>query len=322
MQLTKLTEEMQLAAEKSKTLYQEAINLIKYILKQAEALEPINLQNIFSITDSIINQMMLYDAEFLHLVNSADTSENYLCSHSLNVLILSIEVGLGLGYNKSRLNESSIGALFHDIKILKVSDLASQPKGLAKEEYDLIKERPFYGVELLQKIKGSSDVAIYVAKEQLERRGDSGYPRVLENGYIKEYAKLISLVEAYENLMRPYGSGKRYAPHEAIKEILSMGLKSFESKMVKALINRVGIYPVGTWVKLETGEIAKVLDLDRNLPLRPVVYIMFDKHEKRLKEPRILNLAKQYNVYIKRPLADEELEKIAKTQQERLNEAI
>jgi hypothetical protein len=122
---------------------------------------------------------------------------------------------------------------------------------------------------------------------------------------------LISLVEAYENLTRPCGLGKRYTPHEATKELLSTGLNRFEPKMMKALINLIGIYHVGTWVELDGGEIAKVLECNKALPFRPVVNIIFDNHRKRLKEPRMLNLAKQYNTYIKRAIVYEELEKIA-----------
>lgn len=294
---------------KSKVLYQEAIDLIKNILSQAKNLQPINLNHISQITEGIINQMMIRDTELLDLANNTNTEENYLYAHSVNVLVLSIEVGLALGYNKSRLNELSMGASLHDIGMVKVIDLATRPRRLIEKEYDTIKQHTFYGVELLEKIKGLTDVAIYVAREHHERIDGSGYPHALKNGHIKEYSRLIGLVDTYEALTHTRAYRKKSLPHEAIKELLK-NTKPYDSEMIKALINRIGIYPVGSWVELNTGEIAKLLELDRDSPLRPMVNIVFDNDKKRLENTKTLNLKKQYNIYIKRPLGDDELRDI------------
>lgn len=286
-------------------LYLTGIQLIKEILTNAEELKPINLVQIKQWISGIVDCFMFMDTELLRL-SYEYASENYVYSHMVNTTIMSGEVGLGLGYNKSQLNELGLATFLHDIGMIKVEKLAMQTRRLSEEEYSKIKDHPLYGAAILTKIKDIPEPIIYAAKEEHERMNGTGYPKGLNDGEISEYARIVAIVDVYEALThsRPYR--KKNSPHEAIKELI-VNTPLFDSRILRVLINKLGIYPISSWVELNSNEIGKVMINNNEFPLRPLVNILFDATGNQLKDPRAINLAKQFNLFIKRPLRGDEL---------------
>lgn len=290
---------------RSQNLYLTGIQLIKEILTNADDLKPINLVQVEHWIGDIVDCLISADAGLLRLFYEY-TSENYLYSHMVNTTIMSGEVGLGLGYNKSQLNELGLASFLHDMGMIKVEKLAIQTRRLSEEEYNEIKNHPLYGADILSKIKDIAEPVIYVAKEEHERMNGTGYPNGLKDTEISEYARIVAIVDVYEALThnRPYR--KKTLPHEAMKELIASH-PLFDSAILKVLINKLGVYPVSSWVELNSNEIGKVMINNNEFPLRPVVDILFDATGNRLKGPRVINLAKQFNLFIKKSLIDDEL---------------
>lgn len=299
MQIAQAMRQTQPSPEESQLIYNQGLELAKIILNKAKTSEPIELSPIYSLIENIVDRSVLGDKELLSLIASF-TSEDYLIAHSLNVAILSIDVGLGKGYNKSRLNELGLAAFLHDIGMINVMDIAQQPRRLSKEEYDKIKEHPFFGAELLSKIKDINQSVIYVTKEHHERFMGGGYPMRLSNGQINEYSQIVGLCDVYEALTHPRSYREAKNNHEAIKEILSLDAKEFDTKNIKILIKRLGLFPVGSWVELNSGEIGKVVSSNEEFPLRPVVNVIFGMDRQKYPEVKSINLNKQHSIYIRR----------------------
>ncbi len=298
------------AADKARShnLYLMGVQLIKEVLSNAENLKPINLVQIKQWISDLLDYLIFVDGELLRLFYEYTSSENYLYSHMINTVIMSTEVGLGLSYNKSRLNELGLASFLHDIGMIKVGKLEMQPRKLSEAEYNEIKNHPIYGADILSKIKDINESVIFVVKEEHERMNGTGYPKGLKDGEISEYARIVAIVDVYEALIhnRPYR--KKSSPHDAIKEIIANN-QLYDLEVLKVLINKVGVYPVSSWVELNSNEIGKVIITNNEFPLRPVVQILFDATRQKLKEPRMINLAKQLNLFIKKPISDEELAK-------------
>lgn len=289
----------------SQNLYLTGIQLIKEVLKNAEDLKPINLIQAEHWIGEILDCLISADAELLRLFYEYD-SENYLYSHMVNIVIMSAEVGLGLGYDKPQLNELGLAGFLHDIGMIKVVKLAAQARRLSEGEYNEIKSHPVYGADILTKIKDIPEPVIYVAKEEHERMNGTGYPQGLKDGEISEYARIVAVVDVYEALThdRPYR--KKISPHEAIKELITSN-PLLDSRISKILINKIGVYPISSWVELNSNEVAKVMINNNDFPLRPVVNVLFDETGNKLKVPHVINLAKQFNLFIKKSLAYDEL---------------
>lgn len=295
------------ARARCKNFYLMGIQLIKEVFLNTEQLKPINLVQIEEWVDDIVNCLMSDDGELLSLFYRY-ASENYLYEHMVNTAIMSIEVGLGLNYNKSQLNELGLAAFLHDIGMIKVGKLEMQARKLSQEEYDQIKDHPLYGADILSKTKNISELVIYAAKEEHERQDGSGYPKGLKGGEVSEYGRIIAIVDIYEALThnRPYR--KRFSPHQAIRELI-VNDSLVDPLILKVLINKVGVYPISSLVELNSNEIGIITLNNEGFPLRPALQVLFDTKRERLKTPHFINLAEQFNLFIKRAVIEEELVK-------------
>lgn len=304
MQVARAIYHMQLDLEESKRIYQRALEIIKEILDKIESkTTPSDLKGVYEIVNVIADRIVLGDKELIALTTGSYSGDNYLYVHLVNVCILSLDIGLGLGYNKSRLNELGVGAFLHDIGMIKVMDIAQQPRQLNEHELEEIKKHPIYGSDILSKIENIQKGVIYVVKQEHERINGTGYPEGLKDDQIDEYAKIVAIVDVYEALihLRSYRDG--ISPHEAVKELLKINTTMFfEPRILKVFINRIGLYPVGCWVELNTGEIGKVIFSNEDSPLRPKVNIVFSPEKKKLPQSRLMDLSRHTNVYIKRSI--------------------
>lgn len=307
MQIAKVMKELKPDIGRSNALYSQAVQLGNELLRSVAEEKPIGLQAIKDLVGEVINCLVLGDKTLVNLFYQDYSAEDYLSNHMVNAMVMSVDVGLGLGYNKSQLAELGLAAFLHDIGMVVVKDIALQPRRLSKEEYNKIKEHPVYGATIFSKLKDFPLGIIHAIQEAHERINGGGYPKGLKDQEITEYARIIAIVDIYEALTHSRTYRKKYLPHEAIKEILTNSSSLFDHAILKILINRVGIYPIGSWVELNTNEIGKVITTYDEFPLRPVVNLIFDTTGNRLDEARAINLEKQFNLFIKRPLSDEEV---------------
>lgn len=283
---------------KEPNLYQNCIDLIKTTFSKAANGKPIDGNEITKLIDRLIEEL-LYCRNELISSTSSSTPNNYLYGHSVNVCILSIEVGKGLGYDRTMLNELGVAALLHDIGMK-----------LSNSKYDEIKKHTIYGAEILRKVNDIPESSIYVAAQHHERLDGSGYPEGLKDDQISECAKIVGLVDTYEALTHPRPYQERLSSHIGLCEIID-GKGIFEPRCIEALLNQITLYPIGTWVKLSTGEMGKVVGINEGFPLRPVVNVVFNSEACKLDEPKRVNLAESISLSIMGLLSDEMLNKLS-----------
>ena len=235
---------------------------------------------------------------------------DYIFQHVVNVTIISIDLGLGLGYDKTKLAELGIVAILHDIGMVKFKDLYSQPRPLDPKESNEIRNHPKIAAEILERFKGTYQRAITAIYQSHERVDGSGYPLGLKEEAIDEYAKIIGPADMYEALVhsRPYRPEK--TPYEALRIMLE-NKNDFGKKIMKVLIERLASpFPLGSNIKLSSGEKGRVIRRNLGYPLRPVVEIMHDNKGEKLEKSRIIDLAQCPTIHIKSAL---ELETVAGT---------
>ena len=280
------------------TLYSGAVSYARYIYKNL-TVESDTASRIYALVTRIVDLINADDKELLK-VALADYlhPEDYLYYHVVNVCIISLQIARGLAYDRAQLLELGVGAFLHDIGISRNLDVINQPKTLNPQEYDQVKQHPTIGPQILDKISENFDPRIFeVMRQEHERIDGSGYPKGLKKDEIIEFAQIVGISDVYEAMIhtRPYRG--KHTPLEAIKTILS-NKKAFTHKLVKILIERIGIFPIGTFVQLNTKEIGQILKQTPELPLRPVVNIIFEASGKRLEPRRQIDLANNPTVYI------------------------
>lgn len=286
-------------------LYHKTVDLVKEILDKGRRNEPIEVKTIKDHAERIVDQLAAGNAELIGMVKNS-TPENYLYGHCTNICILSVVVGLGLGYDHFKLMELGVAALLHDIGMIRVSDIAEKPSKLSKEEYEKIKQHPLYGVEILGLSKDITQAVIYVTQEHHEWVNGSGYPKGLKDKEINEYAKIVGTVDMYEALTHPRTHRNKLIPFDAMRHLLR-NKEHFMAEYLRVLIESVGIYPMGSWVELNNGEIGKVIKINKENPLRPIIEITVDPQGKKLAEPKPLDLSAVPSLHIKNPIDETEL---------------
>ncbi|MFB2709631.1 HD-GYP domain-containing protein [Aeromonas veronii] len=206
----------------------------------------------------------------LHLIRSPHT--DILLQHSLNVAFIAMLMARELGMNPIELEETGLAGLIHDIGELKIPNQITQKRGdLSKAEQNFLNMHPQYGLEMLTQLNAFEPKIRQVAHLHHERLDGSGYPLGIKGGEIPPLARLIGLVDFYDELLHPRNSGNPAAPSQAISQLYKLSQKKFDQNLVKLLIKVLGVYPPGSLVKLSDESIALVLSTEPTMPLKPKI---------------------------------------------------
>ncbi len=203
--------------------------------------------------------------------------DDYTFIHSVSVSILAVFAGIGLGYGESKLKELALGGLLHDVgKMFVPKEILNKPAKLTEDEMEIMKGHSLLGFELLRKNPEVSLLVAHMAFQHHERPNGSGYPRGLQGDEIHEYANIIAIADVYDALIsdRPYRRG--IMPHEAYEVLLELTRTQLDLNILKVLFNYVAIFPVGSLVQINTGEIGVVIKVRQQFPLNPQIRIILD----------------------------------------------
>ncbi|MBM3247908.1 MAG: HD-GYP domain-containing protein [Candidatus Omnitrophica bacterium] len=294
-----------LGVDKTGVLYVECLKLSEEILKKAQAGQPVPIAQIKEKTDRLVEQIVLGNCDLAGLLNTY-TDDNYLYAHSLNVCILAVLVGQGLGYDRLKLQELGIAAFLHDIGMIKFMDLSQKPVRFTKDEHKEIEEHAELGAEILSASKHVSEAIISVASQHHECVNGKGYPKRLKGQEINECAKIVAAADYYEALMHPRSHRERLNPYEALR-VLIENKERFDYRVLKVLIKQMGVYPIGSLVQLSSGEIGIVVKTNSQSALRPIVKIFFDAQGKRVEQEKNIDLIKSPTIVIKKPIQEKDL---------------
>jgi HD-GYP domain-containing protein (c-di-GMP phosphodiesterase class II) len=174
--------------------------------------------------------------------------------------------------------------------------ILDNPGKLSEEDRARIKQHPETSFQMLSKLGSQYAWLAQIAWQEHERWNGQGYPRGLKGDHIHEYARIIGIVDIFEALMSPRPYRKRLLPHEAIRELLVAEKTSFPNQIIKALVQQFTLFPLGTRVKLNTGEFGVVSKLNQRFPLRPV--LMIDTGGAAGASPRSIDLSTTTLVHI------------------------
>jgi putative nucleotidyltransferase with HDIG domain len=217
--------------------------------------------------------------------------DNYTAEHSLRVAMLSIALGRELGLKKSKLEELGIAAMLHDVGKIRIPKSILNKEGrLGSAEYAVIKAHTMEGRKMLREANNVPESVIDVAFSHHERIDGQGYPQGLRGDAISEFARIVSITDAFDAISsdRCY-SGSRTTT-EALRILYDCRDTQFDAIMVETLIRLMGIYPAGHIVELSSGEVGIVLSCLPNNRLKPKVLVVRNS-DKQLCREKVLDLS-------------------------------
>ena len=220
--------------------------------------------------------------------------------HSLNVSVLAMIVARELNLPADVVKLVGIGSLFHDIGLNEVpAKILNNPGTLSKPERDFREMHCQYGLDIGKKA-GLAQTALNIIYQHHEHFDGSGYPRKLKGEAIDPLARLVALVNAYDNLCNPVNIAQALTPHEALSLMFSKHRALFDPKLLQVFIRFMGVYPPGTVVGLSNEALGLVIKVNAARALKPTV-IVYDADIPK-SEALILDLGNEPDINISRAI--------------------
>lgn len=255
-----ITQETRAAARRT---YTRSVAVVREVMTNMKLGRAVSARRVKRAVMGIVDQVLQEETSMLMMTSLRDFDE-YTFTHSVNVCILAVMLGQKLGLTKQQLFELGVCALLHDIGKTRVPAWVLNKEGkLNEEEWKHMSRHPAWGVLTLFQVQGFDEPpyrAMLTAYEHHMKLDFTGYPRAVRKRRLGLFPRIVAVADAFDA-----ATSKRsyqyipYPPDEVLREIRDNPKRGFDRVVVKAFINMMGIYPVGTVVILDTGELAVVV---------------------------------------------------------------
>jgi HD-GYP domain-containing protein (c-di-GMP phosphodiesterase class II) len=277
--------------------YAKAIDVIHSLSLPASKTQTLDTRKAKRVVYDLVDICLEEGFSFLGLATIKNYDE-YTFNHSVNVCVISIGFGKHLGLSKRQIGELGIAALYHDFgKTLIPTEILNKPGKFNPDEWTIMKSHPVMSIKRLLSIKGGfqpADIKKMIAAFEHHRNFDcSGYPQTGVKKSLNFFSRVVAISDAYDAMTTNRVYQKGMLPTVALKTIADNSGTKFDPLLVKAFINTIGIYPVGSLVRLNNGSLAVVVQVNKDPKLlaRPIVRLVVDEAGRRIEEGPEIDLS-------------------------------
>lgn len=273
----------------AKQMYSQAVTSAETIWAATKAGEPPNPADARGIIDSL-SRLVYQDRTSLLALTALKRHDNYTFTHMVNVAALSMAMARSLDLEGPMLREFGFAALMHDIgKVHTPLEILNKPDKLTAEEFQIMKQHVIDGAHVLRKTPETPALAPVVAFEHHLKQDLSGYPENIGHRKLNLCTMVVSVVDVFDALRsnRAYRAG---LATDRVKHIMAQqDGTAFNRTLLRRFVNLMGLFPIGTLVKLNTEELAVVTQTHPDDPFRPQVKLITDPRGEKLESPLLTN---------------------------------
>ena len=285
------------ATEAAKRTYTRSVAVAKDVMNSVRAGRRVDIKRIKRVVQSIVDQILSEESSLVGLTTIRDYDE-YTFTHSVNVCIFSVALGRRLGLSKRQLYDLGLCALFHDIGKSRVPiDVINKAQRLNDDEWRKVASHPWLGLLALFQMRGAQELpyrAMAVAYTHHMKADLSGYPRAIRPHAQGIFSRIVSVVDGFDaaTSRRAYQTDP-LSPAAVLAGMRDNPRRGLDPVIVKAFVNLLGVYPVGTLVRLDTNELAVVHAANPNPEAvsRPLVRLVSDGRGHRLPDAPVADLS-------------------------------
>ncbi|GBG15425.1 uncharacterized protein NMK_3032 [Novimethylophilus kurashikiensis] len=303
---TKRLEQLQDAIHECERKFMAASTTVRQATRNIKTQPRQVIKDVESLISDMVDSVMTESDVILHAMNGHTMGdESYV--HALNVSVLALMLAKSLDMTVEDARHLGMAAIFHDMGKSEIPDrvlLKTDP--LTKAEQSLVEQHTEIGARLAREVEMNARI-VKVIMQHHECADGSGYPLGLKLDAIDPLARLVAIVNTYDNLCNPLNAAQSMTPYEALSHMFATQRNKFDSAMLKLLIKCLGVYPPGSIVYLSSGEYGIVLSVNPSKPLRP--FVMLHMPEVPRETPMILDLSELPNMNITKCLRVNQLPK-------------
>lgn len=274
----------------AEALYQKAVTIQQRFLSQLEAGKGADVTKLSALTQNIL-ESVLDNKDALMCLSMIQRGKDFLLEHSINCSIYMAILTNELGYEQDEVEQASLAGLLMDTGMVNVPNELCVPEHLLNDtQRQTYQQHVSESLALLSQAEGISDTVIDIISQHQERIDGSGYPNKLTDELIHPLAKVAAVIEEFSRLgmAAPFGQS---LPNNKVLKSLSQN-SGLDQSLVNRLIGVLGIYPVGSLVKLSSGKLGIVSQKNSSNLLTPVVMTFYSVNSGHYSEIKRLDLAK------------------------------
>ena len=280
---------------RAKNLHNQAISLVKTVLHDVKLDRPIDVEVFNNLADGMVDSV-LRNHNALACLGRIREKDNYLLEHSINLAVLMGIFAKSMKIDRSIMHQVVIGAMLHDIgKVMVPDTVLHKPGKLTDDEFQQMKQHVVFSRELLKKTPGIAELTVKVAAQHHERIDGSGYPEGLHDCDICREGKMCAIADVYDAITADRVYHKALPPTQALKKLLEWGGTHLDQELVHRFIRAVGIYPVGSLVKLKSQRLALVMEPAEAQQRQPLVKVIYNAKSRHYLPVEMLDLSRPSN---------------------------
>ncbi len=282
----------------SKTLYKRSQLFVLDSIWRAEQDQLPDLATAERLINEIVESLVSGSTDLL--LESTNRAQEYSVSaHSVNVAVLGVRLAQGLKLPREQLIRIGLAGLLHELGVVKLpADVVHQTETLDEDIKAEMRQRPLFSAQILEGLGEDFGWLAEIVGQVFEREDGSGEPMHLGGDQIRLEAKILGIVDVFDACIhiRPYRGA--LTAYQLLTELTTREVRSFSPGIVKALLKSLTLYPYNEYVVLNTGEVARVVDVQQDNLSRPVVDILYGESGAPQAEPKTVRLADNPSLFI------------------------
>jgi HD-GYP domain-containing protein (c-di-GMP phosphodiesterase class II) len=276
----------------AKKTYQAAMAKMQVIFKDLRLGKALDVMAVKS-TVAIMTTSILRNPDALKLMCAIQDRSDSAATHALHVCILTLAFASYLGLEEEMIQKLGVGGLLHDIGEIKLPlGLFWKSELYNKAELKEVHKHTDYGVDIIKNTQGLDPVVLDIVRDHHERLNATGFPRQAGGSDISYNAMLVSIVDVYDCVTMGYEGKPAISCTDALKSMYDWRNELFQDELIEHFIQCLGIYPIGSVVKLNSGEVGIIVTFDSFSRLAPRVMLLLDNEGNFLATPKMLDLSR------------------------------